>query len=146
MIINTYCRYKYAPETAGATVNGLKMDLSNTMIQQHIATGHKAEAEKELKKLYRKEISKENKYIYAFFLHNSNQFYYISCLNFTAKDDIKTRLHCYKELKHHLQNNPPEIVPEIGHFIPGTETKPETIKQNVNINFSKCKKIRIIGV
>lgn len=139
-----YSCYKYAPETAAASVNGLKLNLNNTNIGVLIATGNHAEAEKELKKLYRKEIKKETNYIYAFFNANNKDFYYIECLNFKANADIESRLYCYKELKHHLQAHPVEIVTESGHIIPGATERPEIKKESAKINFKKCKKIKIV--
>ena len=46
-----YSCYKYAPETAAASVNGLKLNLNNTNIGVLIAAGNHAEAEKELKRV-----------------------------------------------------------------------------------------------
>lgn len=139
----SYSCYKYAPETAAASVNGIKLNLNNTMIGTLIATGHKAEAEKELKKLYRKTIKTENNYIYVFFAENSKQFYYVSQLYFKANADLKSRLYCYKELKHHLQAHPIEIITESGHITPTGSKKPEIKKEVVKIDFSKCKKLKI---
>lgn len=139
----SYTCYKYAPETARATVNGIKLNLDNTMIPELIATGRKAEAEKELKKLYRRTLKADNNYIYAFFAENSTQFYYISCLNFKANADIKSRLYCYKELKQHLKANPIEIITESGHISPIAAEDPEVKKEIVKIDFKKCRKIKI---
>lgn len=142
MIIKYSC-YKYAPETARATVNGQPVNIAGTMIPQMIATGHKSEAEKALKKAYRKQNAAENKYIYAFFWENSKQFYYISNLYFKASADLKTRLYNYKELKHHLQNHPQTITTEAGYITPTGRTAPEVKTEQVKIDFSRVYKIRI---
>ena len=142
MIIK-YSAYKYAPETAAATVNGLQINLQNTMIPSIICSGNHEKARQELKKAYRQQIKKSKKYIYCFFAENSKQFYYIACLSFAESDDINTRLYCYKELKHHLQKNPPAIVTESGHITPTGATAPEVIKEVVKIDFSKVKKFCI---
>lgn len=139
----SYSCYKYAPETAAATVNGLKIDLHNTNIGYLIATGNHTEAEKAIKEQYRKHINRENNFTYCFYVSNSNQFYYISQLNFKANADLKSRFYCYKELKHYLQNHPIEITTESGHIIPGSTEKPEVKKEVVKIDFNKCKKIKI---
>lgn len=143
MIIKYSCRYKYAPETAAASVNGLKLDLYNTKIGVLIACNQTEEAEKELKKLYRKQITKQNKYIYAFFAKSSNDFYYISNLSFSGNDDINQRLYCYKELKNHLKKHAPTFTTESGYITPNGATAPEIKTQQVEIDFSKCKKIKI---
>lgn len=137
--------YKYAPETARATVNGHPVNITNSMIPQLIATGHREDAVKEIKRIYRKQTAAENKYIYAFFRENSNQFYYIAVLSFGASADIKTRLLCYKELKHYLQANPQTITTESGYITPTGATKPTAKTEQIQINFNKCKKIRVIG-
>lgn len=142
MIIKYNC-YKYAPETARVFVNGERLNVSNTMIPQYIATGNKEKAIQEIKKQYRKEAAKEQKYIYAFFAKNSKQFYYIAVLNFSEKADLQTRLYCYKELKHHLINNPMEIKTESGYFTPDGATKPETKTEKVELDFSRIAKIKI---
>lgn len=139
-----YSCYKYAPETAAASVNGIKLDLNNTNIGYLIATGRTAEAEKELKKLYRRTIKAPTNYIYAFFAKDSKQFYYIAWLNFSAADTIERRLHCYKELKHHLQRNPIEIRTEAGHITPTGASAPEVKTITIPIDFRKCKKIKLI--
>ena len=142
MIIK-YSAYKYAPETAAATVNGVKIDLKNTMIPAYICSGNGEKARQELKKAYRKQIRTANKYIYCFFAENSKQFYYIACLSFGADEDIKSRLYCYKELKHHLQQNPPTITTESGYITPTGATAPKRTTEAAKIDFSKVKKIRI---
>ena len=138
-----YSCYKYAPETAAASVNGLKLNLNNTNIGYLIAIGNQAEAEKELKRLYRQTIKEENKYIYAFFVKNSKQFHYITALNFSQSASLDTRLYCYKELKHYLKNNPQEITTESGFISPSGATTPEIKKEYIQIDFNKCKKIKI---
>lgn len=138
-----YSAYKYAPETARATVNGVNIDLHDTMIPEYIATGQKVKAEAELKKAYRKQASKKASYIYVFFVKDSKQFYYVSCLNFKADADIKTRLYYYKELKHHLQANPIEYTIETGKFSPNGSGAPEVKKVTVNIDFNRCRKMKI---
>ena len=139
----TYSAYKYAPETAKATVNGVNIDLNNTMIPEYITTGQKEKAEAELKKAYRKQTSEKANYIYVFFAKDSKQFYYVSCLNFKADADLRTRLYNYKELKHHLQTHPIEIVTEEGTITPTGASKPEVKKEVVKIDFSRCRKIKI---
>lgn len=139
-----YSAYKYAPETAGACVNGIKLDLHDTMIGSLICCQNHKEAIKELKKLYRKTIAKENRYLYAFFKKDSKQFYYVECLNFPANASLQERLYNYKELKHHLQNHPIEIIAESGHITPIAAQKPEVKKEVVTIDFSKCRKMRIV--
>lgn len=138
-----YSAYKYAPETARATVNGVSIDLHDTMIPEYITTGQKAKAEADLKKAYRKQISKKANYIYIFFAKDSKQFYYVSCLNFKEDADLKTRLYNYKELKHHLQTHPIEIITESGTITPSGAEKPEVNREVVTIDFSKCRKIKI---
>ena len=139
----TYSAYKYAPETAKATVNGVSIDLHNTMIPEYITTGQKAKAEAELKKAYRKQTSQKASYIYVFFAKDSKQFYYVACLNFKADADLKTRLYYYKELKHHLQANPIEYTIESGKFTPAGGEKPEEKKVTVEIDYSRCRKVKI---
>lgn len=143
MEIIKYSCYKYAPETARATVNGQPVNIAGTMIPQMIATGQKSEAEKALKKAYRKQNAAENKYIYAFFAAGTTQFYYITALCFTAADDIKTRLRYYKLLKNHLQKHPQTITTESGYFTPNGATEPETKTEQIKIDFSRVYKIRI---
>ena len=143
MEIIKYSCYKYAPETARATVNGQPVNIAGTMIPQMIATGQKSEAEKALKKAYRKQNAAESSYIYAFFAAGTTQFYYITALRFTAADDIKTRLHCYKELKHHLQNHPQTITTEAGYITPTGKTAPKVTTEQIKIDFKKCKKMKI---
>lgn len=139
----TYSAYKYAPESAQASVNNMNIDLHDTMIPNYIVTGQKEKATQELKKAYRKAIATDSRFIYVFFVENSKQFYYVSCLNFSGKADLAERLRNYKELKHHLQTHPIEIVTEEGTITPTGASKPEVKKEIVKIDFSKCRKLRI---
>lgn len=139
-----YSCYKYAPESARVTVNGEKLDLSRTNIPQYIATGNHEKALAAIKTEYRRQAKQPKKYTYIFYRENSKQFYYIACLTFTAADDIQSRLYCYKELKHHLQNHPQTITTEHGHITPTGASKPEIKTEYVKIDFSKCKRVRIV--
>lgn len=139
----TYSAYKYAPESAQATINGIKLDLTVSNAGLAICTRSNAEAEAELKKVYRKTIAKDSRFIYVFFAENSKQFYYVACLNFSGKADLAERLRNYKELKHHLQAHPIEIITESGTITPTGASKPEVKKEVVKIDFSRCRKLKI---
>lgn len=135
--------YRYSPESAHVTVNGAPLDISNTNIGMLLCCGRHDEARQQIKKAYRKQIMKENNYVFAFFRENSKQFYYIACLRFAANADIKSRLYCYKELKHHMQNQPQTITTESGHVTPYGATAPEVKTEHVKIDFTKCKRLKI---
>ena len=143
MKIIKYSCYKPAPESARVSVNGRRLDISDTMIPTMIACGQHNKAIEEIKRTYRKQNACENKYIYCFFRENSKQFYYIACLSFPASADLETRLQCYKELKHHLQTHPQTITTESGHITPTGSTTPTVKTEQIKIDFFKCRKIKI---
>ena len=136
--------YKYAPESIRVYVNGQKLNTAETMINNYIVEGKRNEAAEAIKKIYRKENSKENNYIYAFFAENSKQFYYISALSFKASDSIMRRLYCFKELKKHLQTYPPTYQTEAGHVTPSGSTAPEVKTEEIKIDFKKLIKLKIV--
>lgn len=139
----TWSGYKYAPESIKATCNGKKIDAQQNCIAMQICCGNTAGAIEEIKRQYRKGNKKEKRYTYAFFGKGTRQFYYIAYLNFTESADIAERLYNYKELKHHLQDNPFEIITESGHITPDGATTPEINKEVVTIDFSRFLKLRI---
>lgn len=139
----TFYAYKYAPETARATFNGQPVDISGTPAPLQICTGKHAEAVKTIKRAARQERKKESRFIYAFQDANTNNFYYIRMLSFTASDDIKRRLWAYKELKNHLKKYPPTFTTESGYITPNGSTKPETTTEAAQIDFTRLLKIKI---
>lgn len=143
MEIIKYNAYKYAPETARATVNGQPIDISGTPAPLQICAGDKNGAIITIKRTYRQENRKESKYIYAFQDVNKDTFYYIRLLSFTGSDDIKRRLWAYKELKNHLKKYPPTYTTESGYITPNGSTKPETTTEAAQIDFTRLLKIKI---
>lgn len=139
----TFTAYKYAPETARATFNGQPVDISGTPAPLQICTGDTAGAVKTIKRTARQERKKESRFIYAFKGVNTNNFYYIRMLSFTASDDIKRRLWAYKELKNHLKKYPPTFTTESGYITPNGSTKPETTTEAARIDFKRLLKIKI---
>lgn len=137
-----YFGYKYAPESIKVYVNNKLLNTDNTMINYHIMCGRDADAIKEIKTLYRAQNNKKNRFCYGFTAAGSKTFYYITALSFTESENISRRLYCYKELKNHLKNNPPQIVIEEGHVTPEGASKPTT--KTVDIDFSKLLKIKLI--
>ena len=135
--------YAGAPEMSAASVNGQRVNISGTAAAYYIACRDLDKARAEVMRIYRAEWRKPKKYIYAFQAINSRQFYYITALYFRSNADIKTRLYCYKELKHHLQTYAPTITTETGHITPAGATKPHTTTETVKLDFSKALKIRI---
>ena len=140
----TYSFYRYAPETMNVNVNGLKIDISNTNIAMDIISGNEEKAFADIKRLYRKMVKEENRFLYVFFVKGTKQFKYIECLNFTATATIQERLYNYKELKHYLQAHPETIQTESGSFNPyGNNVATEKKTEVIEIDYSKAKKIRI---
>lgn len=138
-----YSAYKYAPETARATVNGQPVTLQGSAAPLQICTGQHAEAIKTIKRLYRQENAKEARFLYAFKDANTSKFYYISTLYFKASDDINTRLYNYKELKKYLKENPPTYTTESGHITPAGATTPTIKTEAAQINFNKLLIVKI---
>lgn len=136
--------YKYAPETARATFNGQPVKIEGTPAPLQICTGDTAGAVKTIKRTARQERNKESRFIYAFKSANTNEFYYIRMLSFKASDDIKRRLWAYKELKNHLKKYPPTYTTESGHITPEGATKPETVTEAAQIDFTRLLKIKLI--
>lgn len=138
----TYSAYKYAPESARASVNGIRLELTSEA-KDAICFKSKEEARAELKKVYRKTIAKEKRFVYVFFKENSKQFYYISVFSFSENASLAERLKEYKNLKYQLQTYPIEITTETGYISPNGASKPEVKKEIVKIDFSRCRKLRI---
>lgn len=135
--------YAGASEFSRASVNGQRVNISGTAAAYYIACRDLDKARAEVIRIYRAERRKPKKYIYAFQEINSRQFYYITALYFRSDADIKTRLYCYKELKHHLQTYAPTITTESGHITPAGATKPHTTTETVKLDFTKVLKIRV---
>ena len=140
----SFYAYKYAPETARATVNGQPVSIQGTAAPLQICTGKHAEAIKTIKRTARQERKKESCFIYAFMEEGTSKYYYITALSFKASDDIKTRLHCFQTLKNYLKKNPPTYTTESGHITPNGSTKPETITEAAQIDFTRLLKIKLI--
>lgn len=138
-----YHAYKYAPETARASVNGQPVNIRDTAAPLAICTGREAEATAIIKRIYRQDQKKPARYIYAFQDENGKAFYYIHMLSFTASDDIKRRLWAYKELKNHLKKYPPTYTTESGHITPNGATRPEVTTEAARINFNKLLILKI---
>lgn len=136
--------YKYAPESVRVSANGQRISTDGTNIATKICCGNTAGAMEEIKKKYRQQIRQEKRYTYAYLRENSRQFYYISCLRFSESASIEEKLHCYKELKHHLQRQPVEIITESWHITPTGATAPEVKREPVTIDFSRLAKVQII--
>lgn len=143
MDIITFNAYKYAPETARATFNGQPVNIRDTAAPLQICTGDTAGAVKTIKRTARQERKKESRFLYAFKDENTNNFYYIRLLSFTASDDINRRLWAYKELKKHLKKYPPTYTTEAGHITPDGATRPEVKTEAAQINFNKLLIIKI---
>ena len=135
--------YAGAPELSRASVNGKQIDINGTSAAYYIACSDFTKAREEIKRIYRQQNKTKDKYLYAFMDPSTRQFYYISVLNFTAADDIKARLYCYKELKHHLQKYPPEVTAESGHITPAGAEKPKRETITAKIDYSKLLKVKI---
>lgn len=136
--------YAGASEQSRASVNGQRVNISGTQAAYYIACRDLDKARAEVIRIYRAERRKPKKYIYAFKEINSRQLYYITALYFRGDSDIKTRLYCYKELKHYLQQNPPTITTESGYITPAGATKPRTTTETVKLDFKKVIKINLI--
>ena len=135
--------YTGAPELCAASVNGQPLPIRGTKAAYYIACRNFTKAREEIKRIYRQQNRRTNRYIYAFKDQTTKAFYYIAILSFTESDDIKTRLCCYKELKHHLQKNPPEVVTESGHITPTGAEKPHRETTAAAVNFNALLKVKI---
>lgn len=138
-----FSAYKYAPETARASVNGQPVRIQGTAAPLQICTEKQAEAIQTIKRLNRQDTRSESRYIYAYPTEDGRNFYYITALQFKASDDIAARLYCFKALKNHLKKNPPTFTTEAGHVTPNGSTKPETVTQAARINFNKLLILKI---
>ena len=138
--ITTNNFYKYAPETVRVFVNGQEINTDGTNIRTDIATGHKEEATKEIKRAYRRQNATESNYIYAFFVEGTKKFYYLPQLCFKASASIDERLRIYKESKAYFKENPAPIIIETGN--PYESKKPEE-KKEMKIDFTRTTKYKI---
>ena len=138
-----FSAYKYAPETARASVNGKPVRIQGTAAPLQICTGKQAEAIQTIKRLYRQETTRETRYIFAYPTEDVRNFYDLTALSFKASEDIAARLYCFKALKNHLKKNPPTFTTEAGHITPNGSTAPEVTTQAAKINFNKLLKIKI---
>lgn len=92
---------KYTPECIKVFVGNIELDLSGTMIKQDLFCGNLDKAEQEIKKLWRKNISKE-KAKYYYFRSECGKFSFTVHNPFFAmysRMGIKERLKRYQDLK-----------------------------------------------
>jgi len=141
----SYYGHKYAPESLTIEINNKKYEPSNTNIKTLICCGNLKEAIPLLKREYRQTQNKNKFITFCFFAENSKDYYF--CRQLVANNNnLMDKLRIYKELKHHLQENPPRYTVESGKLIPGATEAPEKKIINVNIDFKKCKKIAFIWI